>query len=174
MAHTVQVSEVNGRLQGNGGCELGRVELVERHGGNPADIQPFLQHRLGRELLDDRVERFVNQIAPPEHLLNDAAGRFALTEPGDGEAANCPAIRLIEIGLDVGVVQLYGENRFARLALLSGYLHTWLVSPPEPFRWGVLRTDGALDILARMTSTEKLNRCGECRSQVEGDTPALP
>ena len=143
MAHTVHVPEVYGRLQGNGCRELRGVELIERYGGDSADVQPLLQHGLGGELLDDRVQCLVKQIAPPEHLLDDTAGRLALAEPGDGETANRPAVRLVEIGLDVGVVQLYGENRFAGFALLSGYLHTWLVSPPE-CSIGGLRPDAHL------------------------------
>ena len=139
----------------------GGVKLVERHGRYPADVQSLFLHGLGGELLDDRVESLVEQVAPAEHLLDDASRGLALPEPGDGETTDRLAVRLVEVRLDIGVIELYRENRPSRGSRCSVDIFTLGFVPPKALGWGLVRIRAHPLTLSRMAPR------GEERGPVE-------
>ena len=118
-AHGIEVAEFHERLQRNGRNEAGRVEVGQRDGGNPAKIQAFIFDGLGGEFLNDCVQGLVQQVAAAIHLLNDPARRLTLSESWNRQTTYRLPVRLVEVRLDVGIVQLDGNHRFARLALFG-------------------------------------------------------
>ena len=79
--------------------------------------------RLGRDVLNHVVERFVDQVLTPKHLFDDAAWGLAFAKPRDVQTAHGLPVRLIEIRLDLCLVKVDGEYRFSLRTLLGRDFH---------------------------------------------------